>query len=57
MGVSSALFAIRLAKREGTIRITRHEGRFGEYFAIADQFGTIEVADTMAEAEELVGCA
>lgn len=51
---SSSLLAIRLAKREGTIRVEKREGRFGEFFAICDQYGTIEVADTQAEADDLV---
>lgn len=51
---ASSLFAIRLAKREGTVRVEKREGRFGKFFAICDQHGTIEVADTLAEAEELV---
>lgn len=57
MGISSSLFAIRLAKREGTLRLEARQGRFGEFIAICDAHGTIEVADTLAEAENTVALA
>lgn len=48
--LSATDVAIRLASREGTLRMEEKEGRFGPYVAICDQFGLIEVVDTMAEA-------
>lgn len=51
---SSSLLSIRIAARNDALRIERREGRFGEFFAICDDAGTIEVADTFAEAEATI---
>lgn len=55
MQVSS--LSIAIAKRDGTLSIVKMEGRFGEFFAIKDRVGTIEVFDTRSEAEEMVASA
>lgn len=57
MSGSSSLLAIRIAKREGTLRLEVRNGRFGKFVAICDGHGTIEVADTMAEAKQTVALA
>lgn len=57
MALSSSLVSIRIAKRNGALRIERRNGRFGEFFAICDECGTIEVADTLADAESVVALA
>jgi hypothetical protein len=51
---SSSLLSIRIAARNTSLRIERREGRFGEFFAICDDCGTIEVADTFADAEATI---
>jgi hypothetical protein len=50
IALSSQCLAIANASENGTLRLVRREGRFGEFVAIADTHGTIEVADSMAEA-------
>ncbi len=42
--------AIREAHANGSLRIVEREGRFGAFFALCDDHGTIEVCDTQAEA-------
>lgn len=49
--LSATCVAIRLAFHEGTLRIVERTGRFGQYFAIEDQFGLIEVARTREEVD------
>ena len=49
--LSATCVAIRLAAAEGTLKIVERTGRFGQYFAIEDQFGLIEVALTREEAD------
>ena len=51
IALSSACFAISLAAQAGTIRIEEREGRFGTFAAIVDDRGTIEVADSIADAQ------
>lgn len=46
--------AIRIAKRDGHLVLVQRDGRFGEYVSIEDKFGTIEVANNMAEAKRRV---
>ena len=50
LAVSSQCFAIAQAAKAGTISLIEREGRFGSFVAICDDRGTIEVADTHAEA-------
>lgn len=51
VSLSSACLAIALADKAGTLALVEQASRFGDTFvAIKDQFGTIEVADTMEEA-------
>lgn len=52
--LSATDLAIRIAKREGTLRVSEHTGRFGQYWAISDSHGVIEVHDTAAEADARV---
>ena len=47
---SSQNIAIAYAFKAGTLRLAQREGRFGAFVAICDDFGTIEVVDTLAEA-------
>jgi hypothetical protein len=42
--LSSTDLAIAVAIKAGTLSIERCEGRFGEFFAIGDERGIIEVA-------------
>ena len=49
--LSATCHAIRVAASEGTLRIVERTGRFGQYFAIEDQFGLIEVARTREEVD------
>ena len=51
IALSSACLAIALAAKAGTLRIEEREGRFGAFAAIADDRGTIEVADSIADAQ------
>lgn len=48
---SATDLAISLAIKAGTLRITEHTGRFGQYWAISDNHGVIEVHNSKAEAE------
>ena len=50
LAVSSQCFAIAQADKAGTLSLIEREGRFGSFIAICDDRGTIEVADTQAEA-------
>ena len=52
--VASTDLAIAIAEKAGTLSIIEREGRFGSFFAICDEVGTIEVADTMGKAEARV---
>lgn len=49
--LSATCVAIRLALEEGTLKVVEREGRFGQYFAIEDQFGLIEVQRTKEEVD------
>lgn len=49
--LSATCVAIRLAIEEGTLKVVEREGRFGQYFAIEDQFGLIEVQRTKEEVD------
>ena len=50
LAVSSQCLAIAKADQAGTLSLIEREGRFGSFVAICDDRGTIEVADTLAEA-------
>jgi ribulose-5-phosphate 4-epimerase/fuculose-1-phosphate aldolase len=51
VSLSSACLAIALADERGTLRMIERTSRFGDTFiALADDHGTIEIADTMADA-------
>ena len=52
--MNASTLAIREANANGSLRIVEREGRFGTFYAICDDHGTIEVADTMAEAVKRV---
>lgn len=53
--LSSACLSIALADERGTLRLVERTSRFGDTFvAIADDCGTIEVANDMAEANHRV---
>lgn len=52
--VSASCLAIALAAKSGTLKVTPCQGRFGEYFAIEDDYGLIEVALTADEAAQRV---
>ena len=54
LAVSSQCFAIAQADRAGTLSLIEREGRFGSFVAICDDRGTIEVADTRAEADKRI---
>lgn len=51
--MNASTLAIRIASENGTLRIVEREGRFGTFFAICDDNGTIEVADTRNEANDI----
>lgn len=42
---------IRAASFRGDLRLIKRTGRSGPYVSIQDKFGTIEVAETMQDAE------
>lgn len=48
--MNATTLAIRQAQANGSLRIVEREGRFGTFYAICDDHGTIEVADTKSEA-------
>lgn len=48
--MNASTLAIREAQANGSLRIVEREGRFGTFYAICDDNGTIEVADNQAEA-------
>lgn len=50
--LSATCLAIALADKRGTLRLIERTGRFGDTFiALADDHGTIEIADDRAAAE------
>jgi hypothetical protein len=52
LSLSSACLAIALADERGTLTLIERTDRWGgTYIAIADQHGTIEIADDLASAE------
>lgn len=53
--LSATDLAIAKAIKAGTLIIAEREGRFGKFWSIADERGTIEVADTRQEADERIG--
>lgn len=54
IALSSQCFAIATAIKAGTLRTERHGGRFGEYIAICDDRGLIEVASDAQEAQDRI---
>ena len=55
MSFSSSFVAIRSAAARGTIKTIVRSSRFGDAFvAICDEHGTIEVADSEAEANAVI---
>lgn len=55
VSLSSACLASALADERGTLRMIERTSRFGDTFiALADDHGTIEIADTMADAKARV---
>lgn len=52
--MNASTLAIREAQANGSLRIVEHEGRFGTFYAICDDYGTIEVADIKAEAMDRI---
>ncbi len=53
--LSATDLAISIARKNGTLRVTEETGRFGQYWAIKDDQGLIEVAMTLAEADKRIG--
>lgn len=53
--LSSACLSIALADERSTLRLVERTSRFGDTFvAISDEYGMIEVANDMAEANQRV---
>ena len=52
--LSATDVAIATAIKAGTLTIAEREGRFGPYWTIGDERGTIEVVDTRQEADERI---
>ena len=52
--LSATDLAIAVANKNGTLSITEQTGRFGQFWAISDDFGLIEVALTANEAKTRV---
>jgi hypothetical protein len=52
--ISATDLAIRKAYILGTLRVERKTGRVGEYFAICDESGLIEIALTESEAQSRI---
>lgn len=52
--MNASTLAIREANANGSLRIVEREGRFGTFYAICDDHGTIEVADTQSEAMDRI---
>lgn len=48
--MNATTLAIREAHANGSLRIVEREGRFGIFYAICDDRGTIEVFDSRNEA-------
>ena len=49
--LSATDVAIAMAIKTGTLVVSEHTGRFGQYWAISDDRGLIEIANSAAEAE------
>ena len=55
LSLSTACLAIALADERGTLTMTERTSRFGDtYIAIADEHGTIEIADDLEAAQKRV---
>lgn len=54
MTLSATDLAIATAIKSATLETTRETGRYGEYIAINDEVGIIEVALDMQEARERI---
>jgi hypothetical protein len=52
--LSATDVAIAFAAQNATLRIEAQTGRFGAFASISDDFGLIEVADTLDAAERRV---
>lgn len=52
--LSATCLAIRSAKFAGNLRIEERTGRFGQFWAICDDRGLIEVALTRFDADQRV---
>ena len=53
--LSATCLAIAIANKAGTIRLVERASRFGgTYVAIEDDYGVIEVANDMAEAQRRI---
>ena len=52
--LSATCLAIAVASKSGTLRLERRVGRLGEFVAICDNHGLIEVALSDAEASARV---
>ena len=50
--LSATDVAIAVAYKAGTLRLTAETGRFGEYVAISDEHGLIEIALTACAAHD-----
>ena len=48
--LSATDLAIAVANERDTLTLNEREGRFGTFIIIADENGTIEVADSMEDA-------
>lgn len=48
--MNASTLAIREANANGSLRIVEREGRFGTFYAVCDDHGTIEVFDSRNEA-------
>ena len=49
--LSATDLAIAIADKAGTLAVTAEQGRFGQFFAISDDRGLIEVAMSASEAD------
>jgi len=57
--LSSTCLAIAIAAKNGSLTVTAHQGRLGQYWAICDSVGVIEThtsaADAQARIKEVAG--